>query len=464
MNRLLSRQLRRLGLDAAAPPTTSDDWAAFLARVEAAYDDADRSRYLMERSMELSARELSEAGEALADRSAQRAARSEQRYRHIFAHLPVAAWEEDFSAVAARLDELRNAGVDALDAYFDDHPAELADCVGRVHIRDFNAAVTELIGPIDRSALIGPVDPTAMADTSLASWRHEFGAIWRGEGRTQFEFEGQRLDGTPFAAKLHWNAACIDGAFDYSRVVVVVTDLSERIAAEERMRRLVAAKDEFLASVSHELRTPLTSILGFADVLRTGVEGEDERSDMIAMIADQAADLSGIVEDLLIGASADLGRLEVWSRAVDVAELVRQVVGGSRCDLIGADNAVAALADAGRVRQILRNLLSNADRYGGPRRQVEVSRHGEAVVVAVCDDGPPLDPVTADRIFDRYYRGVVTTGRPGSVGIGLTISRSLAELMGGSLGYRHDGAWARFELTLPAASVAAARTAAAAAR
>ena len=79
--------------------------------------------------------------------------------------------------------------------------------------------------------------------------------IWKGESYVTFEFTGQRLDGSRFPAVLHWSASRIQGSTT-TRVMVVVIDITDRIAAEERMRQLVKSKDEFLATVSHELRTP----------------------------------------------------------------------------------------------------------------------------------------------------------------------------------------------------------------
>jgi signal transduction histidine kinase len=79
-----------------------------------------------------------------------------------------------------------------------------------------------------------------------------------------------------------------------------------------------------------------------------------------------------------------------------------------------------------------------------------------AIRLAVCDDGPPISGDVATQMFDRYYRTRNASGRPGSVGIGLTISRDLARMMHGDLTYRHDGTWSRFELTLPVAPAAVA--------
>ena len=454
MNRILARQLRRLGLSTERPPDDLEVWRKLLAQVAAAYEESDRGRYLLERSMEISSREMRDLNCEIEELSNRRVERSEQHYRHQFGQLPVAAWEEDFRRVIAGFEELQRDGVAELGGYFDEHPEEIARFVSLVEVVDLNAAVFDLIGHCEREALLGPVDASALDADSLGSWRHEFEAIWKGEGHVTFEFTGQRLDGSRFPAALHWTASRIQDAYDYSRVMVVVIDISDRMAAEERMRQLVKSKDEFLATVSHELRTPLTSVLGYAEVLRgSEVDDADQRA-MLATIADQAADLSNIVEDLLVGARADLGQLDVDATPFDVFDLVRPVLhscGGVALECTGLAPAIA-IGDSARVRQILRNLLSNAERYGGPHRMVTVEAAGGMVSLAVCDDGPPLALDVAERIFDRYYRGQARSGWPGSVGIGLTISRELAQMMDGDLRYRHDGRWSRFELSLPAAA------------
>jgi signal transduction histidine kinase len=454
VNRVLGRQLRRLGLDPDRLPLDVETWRCLLTQVAAAYEDADRGRYLLERSMEISSREMQALNREVEELSDRRVQRSEQHYRHLFSQLPVAAWEEDFRRVAARFEELRRDGVADLHDYLEAHPAEVPQLVSLVEVVDFNAAVFDLIGHCRRESLLGPIDASELDADSLGSWRSEFEAIWDGRGHVSFEFTGQRLDGTRFPAALHWTVSRVQDVFDFSRVMVVVIDITDRIAAEERMRQLVKSKDEFLATVSHELRTPLTSVVGFAEVLRGTEVGDAEQQAMVETIADQASDLSNIVEDLLVGARADLGQLDVDATPFDVFEVVHTVLG--QYHGVGLEYSrpapVMAVGDAARVRQILRNLLSNAERYGGPSRLLTVDPVADWVLVAVCDDGSPLGVDVAARVFDRYYRGRKVAGRPGPVGIGLTISRDLARMMGGDLAYRHDGRWSRFELTLPAAT------------
>ena len=113
-----------------------------------------------------------------------------------------------------------------------------------------------------------------------------------------------------------------------------------------------------------------------------------------------------------------------------------------------AAGPVVAWADPLRLRQILRNLLSNAERYGGTNVEIEVEHLNRFVVVRVRDDGTGVPPEHREAIFEPYVRGGGDSALPGSLGLGLAVSRRLARLMGGDLTYRWDGS-SIFELTLP---------------
>ncbi|HEX9977111.1 MAG TPA: ATP-binding protein, partial [Acidimicrobiia bacterium] len=111
-----------------------------------------------------------------------------------------------------------------------------------------------------------------------------------------------------------------------------------------------------------------------------------------------------------------------------------------------------AIADPARVRQVLRNLVVNAHRYGGDSIRVEVGRAVEAAYARVVDDGPGVSPDLSERIFEPYVRTWDSPSQPASVGLGLTISRRLARLMGGDVTYCHSGGETTFELTVPVAT------------
>ncbi|HKY49536.1 MAG TPA: ATP-binding protein [Acidimicrobiia bacterium] len=229
----------------------------------------------------------------------------------------------------------------------------------------------------------------------------------------------------------------------------------------ENAGELMSAKDRFVATVSHELRTPLAAVLGFAEILKGGTFeglGTDERREIITTIAEQAGDLADIVEDLLVTARADHGTLATVAVPVDVAAQCRQVIERMSATIampIGVSPdapAVRALGDPGRVRQIIRNLLSNALSYGGPEISISIHTEEATVSIGVRDNGNGVPPSQSEEIFEPYHRVHAASATSGTLGLGLSVSRTLARLMEGDLTYHRDGGITTFELRLPAAA------------
>jgi len=228
----------------------------------------------------------------------------------------------------------------------------------------------------------------------------------------------------------------------------------ELIKTNTALERLVRAKDEFIASVSHELRTPLTAVVGFARRLSDNPDqfGAEEAAAITKIIAEQSSDVAAIIDDLLVAARADIGRVRVLSERVDVrAELeAASRALSARSDAIRLPHETAvARADRLRVRQILRNLLANAVRHGGSQVVVEIVPSDLIVTVKVADDGPGIPLVDREHLFEPYFHGAGEVGQPASIGLGLTVSRQLARLMGGDLVYSQRAPGSIFELTLP---------------
>ncbi len=236
----------------------------------------------------------------------------------------------------------------------------------------------------------------------------------------------------------------------------LVRDITDLKQAQVRLEGLVRSKDEFLGSVSHELRTPLTTVVGFAAELRDGYEqfAEEERRQFVALIAEQAQDMANIVDDLLVAARTDVGEVTIRPAAVDMRAEIAAVLEawpslGAR--LHSGGGTVAALADPLRLRQILRNLVSNSIRYGRGVVEIRLGAGDGDVVVEIRDDGDGIPEGQWEQVFEPYHRAHREAGQPASVGLGLTVSRMLARRMDGDLSYRHDGAQSVFRLSLPAA-------------
>jgi PAS domain S-box-containing protein len=243
-------------------------------------------------------------------------------------------------------------------------------------------------------------------------------------------------------------------------MVANVVDITEQVEAQDELAEIVASKDQLIASVSHELRTPLTAILGFAELLRgpqTSLSTQ-ERVELVQSIATQTGDLTNIVEDLLVAARADDNSLVVTRVPVDLRAQAAQVL--ETIDTAGAENVglsgdgTRGWGDPARVRQILRNLISNAFRYGGEGVEVTTYADGKWSCLEVIDDGDGVPTGERDLIFEPYQRAQNSVGLTASIGLGLTVSRKLADLMGGTLTYRFENGRSVFRLALTSAESA----------
>ena len=237
----------------------------------------------------------------------------------------------------------------------------------------------------------------------------------------------------------------------------------ERVNAELRETRRaleeeLESRGRQVATLSHELRTPLAAVLGFAELLNDGgIElSDEERDQMIQTITQEGQDVLHLVEDLLATARADAGELSVTTVSVNLRAQAAQVLESLDPDSVSGitlrGDAVRAWGDPTRVRQILRNLVSNALRYGGDDIEIVVAAKGDQARVTVSDDGPAIPPDDVESIFEPYQRAKGGRESAASVGLGLSVSRQLARLMGGSLAYRGDNGHSSFHLTLPAQS------------
>lgn len=220
----------------------------------------------------------------------------------------------------------------------------------------------------------------------------------------------------------------------------------------DRLRATADEKDRFLATVSHELRTPLTVVSGVANELhdRPADFSAEENRDLLGMIVEQTDELAAIVEDLLIAARSDIGKIKITKQPVELCvEAVRAMdTAGTNASTHGTPGV--AIADDQRVRQILRNLLTNARRYGGPNIKVEYTNGPDWVAVTVADDGVGIPAAQRDSVFEAYESAHQDDRPVKSVGLGLYISRELANAMGGDLEYHRNQGWSRFTLRLPA--------------
>ncbi|MCZ6505767.1 MAG: GAF domain-containing sensor histidine kinase [Actinobacteria bacterium] len=241
-------------------------------------------------------------------------------------------------------------------------------------------------------------------------------------------------------------------------IAAMIGAFLEREQAYERLEQLVQSKDRFLASVSHEIRTPLTSVVGFASVLRNDPDRlfSEEGSELVELILRQSLEVSDMVEDLLVSARAEIDAVTVAKEPVNLGEEIESVLAARLATdekdiFVAAGPTHRALADPIRVRQIIRNLVTNALRYGGDEITITTHRDGPDVTLVFSDNGEGIPNEYRQQIFEPYHRGESGTAQPQSIGLGLAVSRQLARLMDGDLTLRSDLGPATFQLTLPKA-------------
>lgn len=249
-----------------------------------------------------------------------------------------------------------------------------------------------------------------------------------------------------------WSGYAVDANVEHARA-------DELARARDLAEAASRAKDDFLAMMSHEIRTPMNGVLGLVEVLERTPLNPDQ-SQMISMIHESAGALLQILDDLLDYSKIQAGRLAIASEPFDMRELVDNAVGllAGRAHEKGLKMRVDVAASVGallrgdsvRLRQILFNLLSNAIKFTlhgevsvsvtardvvGPRGKARRQR----VSIAVADTGIGIAPEAQAQLFEPFVQAETsTTRRFGGTGLGLTISRKLAALMGGSLELRSE--------------------------
>lgn len=230
-----------------------------------------------------------------------------------------------------------------------------------------------------------------------------------------------------------------------STVLVVVLVVSRQALSIRENRALVEQqRSDLVSSISHELRTPLTSMVGFVSVLKDGQDlTRSERSEMMGVVADQAEYLARIVEDLLTFTQGGTDAVDLDVTEQRIQPLIENAILATSIDRnrveVEVNPTLTALVDGSRIQQILVNLLSNADRYGGDQCLVVASAVGSGLTIEVHDSGPGVPKKHEVVIWERFERGAnrYNAGTPGS-GIGLAMVKSLAEAHGGRASYRRS--------------------------
>ncbi len=295
-------------------------------------------------------------------------------------------------------------------------------------------------------------------------WKHPFVATEIGDTLPHWEAALYLLDPQQMSKSARTLQLTL-GLIVLVLVVAIVAGGSLIAADIRRQVRLAQQKTDFVSNVSHELKTPLTSIRMFADLLAEGRVTEPERqSTYLKIISAESARLTRLINNVLDFARLERGAPGGEKRPCDLVETTRDVVetclphleaGGQNmlCEIEAEELPISGDRDA--IAQIVLNLVSNAEKYGGGEILVRVRRQETAAgalgCIDVLDRGPGVPPKEVESIFLPFHRlnDSLSSGIPGS-GLGLTLSRRMARVHGGDITYTpRAGGGSCFTLALP---------------
>jgi PAS domain S-box-containing protein len=350
-----------------------------------------------------------------------------------------------------------------------------------------NRVAEEMFGYLRDELLGQSVDILVPEAIRRTHYRHRDSYLENPKTRpmgTGLELHARRRDGTLFPVEISLSPMQTEGGM---HVTAVIRDVTERKRSEKDVRRLQQQyttelearnreseranrlKSEFLASMSHELRTPLHTIIGFAELLQEGHDGDlnERQQRFVGHIRRDSEHLLELINDVLDLSKVEAGQLtlkkEIYplARSVDEAlEAIRPgaVAKGIRIEETGQRDAMVD-ADPLRVKEMLYNLLSNAVKFTPEGGRVWVETHEETgfARVTVGDSGIGIPTEEQENIFDKFYQvGNTTRGVREGTGLGLSITKELVQMHGGWIEVESKpGEGSRFTFALPTAATGA---------
>ncbi|MEX1005601.1 MAG: HAMP domain-containing sensor histidine kinase [Acidimicrobiia bacterium] len=240
-----------------------------------------------------------------------------------------------------------------------------------------------------------------------------------------------------------------------------MSQLLDRTAVELRgffEANLARSKDTFISNVSHGLRTPLTGVVGFAHLLGDSPVGTQQR-EAANMIVSESAELSRMVDDLVVAAQLDAGAITVDLKPTSMLSQVDKVC--EFMSLMGAEigidlQEVDLLVDPERFTHILRNLVANAHRHGKPTITVRGAVAHGRYVIHVVDQGPGVSAKDQKDMFGRFSSSTFGSQFTGSIGLGLAVVAELSARIGCQVSYRRIRGETQFVLSVPLADAGSA--------
>lgn len=434
---------------------------------------------------------------------------SEDRYRSLFEHAPVAIWEMDYSECKRYIDSLRAQGITDVLSFFDAHPQALVQAFRLLRTIDVNNANVQMNGAASKDDLVNNVnDALSHNHKALMEFAHNTLSLIDGTPRLIYEEASPEADGKPKRYRLVQVSVAPGCENSLSRVFFSMIDITDRKIAEQELtrykdrledmvgertaqlkgeierrketeaklhemyeteRRLYTEVNrqmqdrvEFSRVLVHELKTPLTPIVSSSDYMVSHIADEPLKS-FARQINRGALNLSNRIDELLDMSKGEVGLLSLKWRKINVQELLQECRAsfeplarerGIELSLDIPQTLPSAHADGGRVHQVIYNLLNNAMKNtpGGGKVIIRGSLWNDKILVEICDTGCGISPKDCKYLFQPYRRLHVNKDkRLGGLGLGLSICKMLVELHGEKIWYDTavgQGSTFRFTLAL----------------
>ncbi|MGB5096322.1 MAG: PAS domain-containing protein [Porticoccaceae bacterium] len=349
------------------------------------------------------------------------------------------------------------------------HCIGIADSAERILY--VNRSFEKALGYSFKELALRPAELVLPEVEQALSWREVMATLADSDrGLVQIPF--RRKDGSFFTSLSNFGAVKDQhGQIQY--YFDIFTDFTEELArraelaeARETAERANDAKSEFLSSMSHELRTPMNAIIGFAQMLEYDNELNADQRDSAKEIRKAGDHLLDLINEVLDLAKIESGQVNLSLEPVplgplinDCQQLIQPLVTTQKLSLtVDVAPGATVRADRIRIRQALLNLLSNAVKYNREQGEIRVIAGpgaGNNLRIAVTDTGPGILPAHLTSLFEPFNRLGAEHTEVDGTGIGLTITRRLVELMGGSIGVHSEvGIGSTFWIDLPQSETA----------
>jgi len=310
-------------------------------------------------------------------------------------------------------------------------------------ILEANLTGAGLLGVERRDLVKQPLSRFVFPEDQDIYYRHRKQLFETGSPQV-YELRVLRADAAPFWARLEATEAHDADGAPVCRAVM--SDITARKQAEEKLAELDRRKDQFLAMLSHELRNPLAPILNAVQLLQLQKGANSVQQKALAVIERQVGQLTHLVGDLLDVSRAITGRIQLYQEQVAVSgvveravETARPLIDQRRHELTVSlpPDPIWLYADASRLEQVVTNLLTNAAKYTNEGGHIRLSaqQEGDKAVLRVRDTGLGIAPAFLPHVFDLFTQAQRSSDRSqGGLGIGLTLAKRLVEMHGGTIG------------------------------